>query len=364
MAEYPRITISEGKLQENATELCRLARDHGMSVFGVTKCAFGNPIVGKAMIAGGCAGLADSRIENLEKLRAAGIDAQLLLIRLPLMSQIKRIVKTADISLNSEIRTIRRISKVCGEMGKRHKVILMVEMGDIREGVKDQDVEDYVSQIVDLPNIDLYGMGMNLACFGCIKPTEEKLESFSAIVERVQAKFSLKLHLISGGNSANVPLLLSGNQVSKDCIVNSLRLGESILVGREATKGDRIPNTHNDVFHLEAEVVEFKKKPCVPDGEVCMNWSGETPNFENEEERIRAILAVGCLDVDFDGIISSDPHVRIEGGCSDIVVVSLPASVKGRKKYAVGDIMEFTVSRYHALVTAFGSMSMTFDAIA
>ena len=76
-------------------------------MMGVTKGVLGSPQVAAAMTAAGADFLADSRIENIKKIRDAGIQNTLVLIRTPSMSKLKQVVKYADISLNSELDIIR-----------------------------------------------------------------------------------------------------------------------------------------------------------------------------------------------------------------------------------------------------------------
>jgi len=50
----------------------------------------------------------------------------------------------------------------------------MVELGDLREGIVPSDLENTVNEVIGLKGIKLTGIGTNLACFGGIKPNNEK----------------------------------------------------------------------------------------------------------------------------------------------------------------------------------------------
>jgi Predicted amino acid racemase len=54
---------------------------------GVSKAVLGEPSIVKAMIEGGVRFIADSRIENIEKMRSAGIPTTFVLMRTPLSMQ-------------------------------------------------------------------------------------------------------------------------------------------------------------------------------------------------------------------------------------------------------------------------------------
>ena len=175
----------------------------GISVIGVTKVVCGDPNIAEALVKSGINILADSRIENIRRMRNSGVQAQFLLLRTPSLSQAKAVVKYADISLNSELSVVKRLSKFTVNNNTTHKIILMVELGDLREGLMPSDLEDTVRAVIEMDGIELVGIGTNLACLGGIKPDEEKMGYLSSIARDVEEKFGLTLEFVSGGNSAN-----------------------------------------------------------------------------------------------------------------------------------------------------------------
>ena len=53
----------------------------------------------------------------------------------------------------------------------------MIDMGDLREGIFFQNKDlifEAVEQILALDNINLYGVGVNLTCYGAIIPKERE----------------------------------------------------------------------------------------------------------------------------------------------------------------------------------------------
>ena len=130
----PRIEISLPKIQDNARVLSKLYGKKGISLMGVSKAVIGEPSIAEAMIQGGVRFIADSRIENIQKMKNAGISARFVLLRTAL-SHAESVVKNADISLNTEIETLKELSYYAKVHHKNHQVILMVELGDLREGI-------------------------------------------------------------------------------------------------------------------------------------------------------------------------------------------------------------------------------------
>jgi len=196
----PRLEINLEKIAHNAKKLMELYGSKGISVIGVTKVVCGDPNIAEALVKSGINILADSRIENIRRMRNAGVQAQFLLLRTPSLSQAKAVVKYADISLNSELSVIERLSECAIVYDSPHKIILMVELGDLREGLMPSDLDDTIKHVLALENVELIGLGTNLACFGGIKPDEKKMGELSSIADDVEKKFGLTLEFVSGGN--------------------------------------------------------------------------------------------------------------------------------------------------------------------
>jgi len=341
----PRIEINLEKIAHNATTLKKLYGAKGIDIFGVTKAVCGNPRIADTLLTSGINILADSRIENIRRMSNAGIQAEFLLLRSPILSQAEAVVKYADISLNSELSVVKRLSKFALEYNTTHKIILMIELGDLREGLMPSDLESTVEQVVELEGIELAGIGTNLACFGGIKPDENKMISLSLIAKDIEEKFGLKLSIVSGGNSANYDWFMSTNDHGR---INNLRLGESILLGCETLHRNNIPGLFTDAFTLVAEVIESKIKPSVPFGEVSQDTFGNIPGFKDLGQIKRGILGVGLQDVLVSGL-TPRLNVEILGASSDHIIINAKeVDIK------VGNEMAFDLS-YGALLSAMTS---------
>jgi ornithine racemase len=291
----PRIEIELDKLTHNASKLTALYNTKGVCVTAVTKGVCGSPRIAGALLDSGIQSFGDSRIANIQKMREAGIDAQFTLIRSPMPSEIERVVEFADVSINTEISVLRLLARHAAKRGKIQRIILMIELGDMREGILPSDVEPMVAEVMGLRGVKLIGIGTNLACFGGVRPTEANMQALSAIAGNLQRKFSINFEVVSGGNSANYQWFVSTSDVG---LVNHLRIGEAILLGCDTLTRERIPDLYTDAFTLVAEVVELKTKPSQPYGEIAQDAFGRVPVFENSGNMERAILGIGRQDVD------------------------------------------------------------------
>jgi ornithine racemase len=312
----PRIEINLSQIRHNARVLAELYGEEGIFLMGVSKAVLGDPAVALAMIQGGVKYIADSRIENIQRMKNAEISTQFVLLRTAL-SQAESIVMNADISLNTEVETIADLSRYGNIHHKLHQIIIMVELGDLREGVLPCDLSQFIKTVLPLPYIKIIGLGCNLACYGGIKPNHEKMHELSKLANAIEQEFQIDLKIISGGNSANYEWYESSQEVGR---INNLRLGESILLGRETANRKAIPGLYTGAFQLIAEVIESKEKPSLPFGETCQDAFGDVPSFRDRGVHRRVIIALGRQDVSVSGLMPNN-NLEILGSSSDHVIL-------------------------------------------
>ncbi|MBU1144780.1 MAG: alanine/ornithine racemase family PLP-dependent enzyme [Firmicutes bacterium] len=337
---YPRIIINLSKLSHNASEINKLCQENNISCMAVVKAFAGNLEIVSSLLSQGFSYLADSRIQNLQKFQHLPI--QKVLLRLPMNDNISKVIKYADISLNSELKIIQKLNTEAAKQKKIHQIILMFDLGDLREGIFYLDSYlPIVEKILTLENIKLLGIGTNLTCYGGILPKQENLKELVIIKENIESTFHIHLDLISGGNSSIV-YLFNQNQIPKE--INNVRIGEAFLMGRETAYGNRIPNFYYDVFQLEAKIIECKVKPSFPIGEIGLNSFGEVPQIEDKGLMKRALLAIGKQDVILSNLFPQDKGIQIVGGSSDHLILDVTGT-----SYKVGDIILFDIN-YPSLV--------------
>jgi len=345
----PKITIDLEKIERNARTVVETCRKSGIEVFGVTKGTCGMPQVARAMLRGGVIGIGESRFENIRRLRDSGIDAPILLLRSPPLSRVEEVITSVDISLNSELAIIAELSRVAERMSRVHDIILMVDLGDLREGIWPDDLAPTVEQVLALRHVRIVGIGTNLTCFGAILPTEENMGALIAHARNIEQQFGLQLRYVSGGNSSSLPLLLAGKMPPG---VNNLRIGEAILQGgRDTFHDEPWRELDRDAFLLTGELLEVKTKPSVPIGRMGVDAFGKRPVFEDKGDRLRGILNIGREDVVVEGLMPANPGVAVLGASSDHLVVDL---AEAGPSLQVGNRLGFHMS-YGALLAAMTS---------
>lgn len=345
---YPELHVNLSKIRHNAARLTALAAASGITLWGVTKVLNGAPLLGETLLDAGVAALGESRISNLQRLQSAGVAGQRVMLRLPSPTEADRVVSLTDISLNSELLTMQALGAAAIRQGRTHGVLLMVDLGDLREGIWPENLLLRARQAAGIAGLKLLGIGTNLTCYGGVIPTEENLRQLVGLADELESAGVMECQIVSGGNSSSVPLLLERRLPRR---INNLRLGEAILLGREAVQRQPIAGLHVDAISLWAEVVEVKAKPSLPIGQIGQNAFGQIPQFEDRGVRQRAILAVGRQDVNPSGLSPLAPGVRILGASSDHLVLDVsdhPGPV------SVGHVFGFHLD-YGALLRASNS---------
>lgn len=342
---FPRLCVKTSEIFSNARSVVSLAQKWGIHVFGVTKGICALPEVGKAMLEAGCVALADSRLKNIRKMREAGLKGPFVLIRIPMPSEIDEMIDLADISLVSMTDTIELIERTCEAKGKTHRIVVMVDVGDLREGIWPTEVEQVVAVLKKTPRVRLVGVGTNVGCTGGVVPTAENMGLLVKVGSEFERALGTQLEIVSGGATSSLALLEEGNMPKG---VNNLRIGEAILLGTDTNNNREIPYLSQKTLRLQAEVVEVRKKPSVPIGKIGVDAFGNVPKFEDRGIRRRAILAVGKQDIRLEGLTPEDPGVQILAASSDHLIVD----VEDREDPPhIGDVFSFKLD-YGAMLAA------------
>jgi predicted amino acid racemase len=334
------LTIDLGKITENTRTV--VARLGGVAVVAVTKVTCGSPEVGTAMLAGGAVALGDSRLANLERLRAAGITAPLWLLRAPTPAEAPEAARLADVSLASELVTTRALDAAAGEAGKTHRIIVMVDLGDLREGVLPADLPAFLDAASKLAHVEIAGVGVNLTCYGAIMPDDRNMGELATLALQAGHRLGRPL-LVSGGNSGSIAMVVQGRMPAA---INTLRIGETILLGVDTLTREPTLGLHRDAFIAEAPVIECLVKPSLPTGTPAQDAFGNRPTFTDRGTRRRAICALGRQDAPPEGLRPLDPRVEILGASSDHLILDVEDL---DPPPAVGDGIRF-VPTYGALL--------------
>jgi len=314
----------------------------------VVKALCGNFEVVKSLVDGGMHSIADSRLENLKAITEAGIKAERWYLKPPHPDELEEVIKYSDVSLNTELNTVIQINRAAEKAGLKHGILLMIELGDLREGILPGTLVEMYNNVFSLGNIEIVGIGTNLGCLSGTVPGVDQLMQLILYRELLELKFEKKIKIVSAGSSASLPFLIQG-AIPKQ--VNHFRVGESILLGSDLIQGGTLAGLKDDGFILEAGVVEVKEKSLTPVGEIHedlqpFNSQGDQKQYAPGERGFRAVVTVGELDTDIAGLTPVNSEYEVAGASSDLAVVNIGSD---DSSISVGDYIRFRMS-YSALI--------------
>jgi ornithine racemase len=340
MAEL-QINISE--IRNNIKKLSTFLKKHDIKWSLITKVFSGDrefmEQILTADIVKDIHSVGDSRLSSLKRLKELNEELKTIYIKPPPQAYVEDIVKYADISLNSSYKTIVAIDKEAKKQKRVHKIIIMVELGELREGVNREDLFDFYNNVFELSNIEVVGLGSNLGCMYGVEPTYDKLLQLNLYKELIETKYGTKLDLISGGSSITLPLI-ENNLIPKE--INHFRIGESAFFGISPLDNLQFLDLCTDTFNFHAQIIELEEKSIVPDGIISDASTGHSADYNDSDigkTTYKAILDFGLLDVDKEGLTPDDDKIKFVGITSDMTVVDIGDNKdeKGKKKYKIGD---------------------------
>lgn len=334
------ITLNIEKLKSNFEYLNKLFKEKNIKWSVVTKILCGNKEYIQELLKFDISQVCDSRVSNLKIIKQINPNIETIYIKPPAKRAIKSVVQYADISMNTDIETIKLLSEEAQKQKKIHKIIIMIELGELREGVMREDLIDFYRSVFNFNGIEVVGIGANLSCLYGILPSHDKLIQLSLYEQLIEAKFNKNIEYVSGGSSVTIPLIFQ-NLLPRG--INHFRIGESLFLGTDVYNNTALKNMETDVFVLYAEIIELIEKPRLPDGEMGTNVEGHSSAFDEKlsgKTSYRAIIDIGLLDVDDKHITPVNKGCSIVGGSSDMFVLDL---FENTNNYKVGDLLEFNL---------------------
>jgi predicted amino acid racemase len=340
------LRLNRDALRANVAELDRRTAAHGVAYGVVSKLLCGTEPFLRELLALRPREVMDARVSNLAAVRRIDPDVRTVYIKPPAPGAADDVVQVADASLNSEIATLAALDAAAARHGVRHGVFVMVEMGDLREGVMEDRVQEFVGRALRFDHLRLEGLGANFNCLNGTLPSRDKLARLARLRSRIEERYERTLRWVSGGSSVVLPMLFDGEVPPE---VNHLRIGETLYYGRDLVTGRTFDGMRDDVFELEAEVVEVAEKPDRPSGPF-----GEAPlgaaDAASESGPVgatrRALLDAGWLDLEPHLLTPTEPGIEVVGVSSDMTVLDV-----GRRAAVtrVGERLRFSVGYMGAL---------------
>ena len=337
-----RITLDLHSLKHNLEVICGLMERHGASWSIATKALCGHVDTMRALHTMGVRSIADSRLDNLRAINKALPDLERWYLRLPHLSVVDDVIRLADISLNSEIEIIKALSRAAVRYDRLHRIIIMIELGDLREGILPGSLVSFYHTVFDLPGIEVIGLGAQVGCLSGAIPNIDQMSQLLLYRELLELKFQQKLPLVSAGSSILLSLL---RERSLPRGINHFRIGEALFLGTDLVTGGILHGLRDDVVTVEGEIAEIKEKNLVATGETGAHTPFDLVDDSTGEEApvpgqrgYRALITIGQIDTDVAGLTPLEEGYHVAGASSDITVMNLGENPHNLK---VGDSIRF-----------------------
>jgi YD repeat-containing protein len=242
---------------------------------------------------------------------------------------------------------MKQMQRVITKKHSEHKMIIMIDMGDLRDGINYKNLSAIDEILKNIENELIIGIATNLGCFGGVIPDKEIMDRFSKIAEYVKSK-NKNIKIISGGNTTTLPLI-ENKEISN--IINQFRVGEAILLGSDVTRNKKIDYLDQNTMFLEAELIEVQEKANEDNIKLGYDAFGRKKEKTDRKKRKRGIVYMGEIDIIPELTKPVEEDIEIIGSSSDQTVLDLSNS---HHNYKTGDTIRFKLG-YGSMVKAITS---------
>lgn len=296
----PELIIRLDTLRHNAGVLSRALAAKGIEMRGVVKACHGDVRVASAFLQGGANGLADSRADNLRRLRAAFPSVELAMLRPAPRKELAAVMRDADLLLTGSMHLLEDLAALATTAEITLRVIIMLETGEEREGMSISLAREAMRWTRQVESLELVGLGTHTACRGA-PPSSTSVLHLLELAEEEKRCFQVEQPIISAGNSSMLLAALAGELPAGV----ELRIGEAVLLGRETARGEELEGLSSEAFTFLAEVVETKE------------GRGEDGRCEP-----RSLVAAGRSDLGAGSLIPRVPGMRVVEYFGDLTLLA------------------------------------------
>ncbi len=350
------LVIDIEKLRYNINYISKYIASNNLELVGVLKGIHAFPDIIQEFLKGGIAKIGISRFE-IARQAFIHFGVKPMCITLPSIHQTKEVINLFSSSLNSEIETIKALGQTAKERSLTHDIILMVDVGDLREGIMPENICKIVEEILNIKNsgLKINGIGSNWGCCSGLLPDKDNLMILPSLADDIESRFGIEIETVSVGGSILLEWMKHNELPEK---MNQIRIGEAIILGNIPTINRIDKDLYQDVFMIKSELLEVKEKPSFPKGETGFNAFGKKLSLKNKGIRKRAIVNFGAVDTNPAEINSVHDNVDIITFNTDYTVIDVSDC---QTKFKAGDSMLFSLnynSLTHSLMSPFTTIKL------
>lgn len=338
------LELNSRKLLFNLKYWQQLAESNGASLNVVTKFCLSNPSYIQLLFENGVKTVSDSNIQNFQgfpeplknNITRCGIKTRVSDIKLYENQADDTLI--ADRLLVSDEAVLKAVENL--PENKRPDIVLIMECGDYKDGLYQNDIKSLVKKYKNLPII---GVSANFACLSGKMPDLQSIQMLSETAQFIQKEKKLEKPFVSVGGTVMHDILVSGILSTKEYagLISEIRCGEGIFFGYNSSKGEKINQLNQDVFQFKAEILELQWKDIPETKNEGLNALGEHSESRPSGRRLCAVLDFGILAASLVEIFAKDADTLKVGQTFDFTVVDVTSS---KNRYVTGDFIQFNVN--------------------
>ncbi|MGM4914571.1 alanine racemase [Rhizobium sp. 768_B6_N1_8] len=275
---------------------------------------------------------------------SAQLKTPVMTTSLPTALQAEDIVRYSKASLNSDPSILDALDSAAEKHGVKHGYFLMVDVGDLREGVLPHEAPAVMRAILAKRhrNLVFEGFGTNYACANGVQPSHSNLSCLYRLA-RDLGQEGISVPKISLGGSSIIHWMSSEILASWP---TQVRIGQAALLGTIPVADEPFVGLRTDTLRFCGTIVEIQDKPAGIDGGGAVADLGVAAT---SEIRKRAILDFGVVDADPKALIPREAGVRIVTANSDYTVIDVTGSAESLR---IGSSIYFDL-KYRAMLQGF-----------
>jgi predicted amino acid racemase len=228
------------------------------------------------------------------------------------------------------VENLRALEGAASSLGLRRTALLMLDLGDGREGAPLDELPELLEQIARerFTHVELNGLGATLGCLQGTPPHRENMAALGEAARLAEDRLGRPPALVSLGGSVCLEWLTRHPgcpSLPAGCILE-LRAGDPLFLGYDMYRDAPFPEGafRDDIFQLRAAVLEVKKKEFHPLPHQVLNGRGEAPPARKEGRCIRVLLDCGSLHTRVDDLKLELPEARVVGYSANYTVLDMP----------------------------------------
>lgn len=314
----PRIILNLDALRHNARQARRLTERWGLAALPVLKAVMSHPAAMAALTeAGGFERFGYAEAAELDTNRPAFTGRTL--IQLTALSRVRQTAELFQRSFQAVPEVLAALNQAAGGLGRTHEVLLMVDLGDGREGVNPEDLSELLTYAQSLPHLRVVGFGATSTCLGHRLPDEGLADDLKTL-RAVCADRGLATPTVSLGGTVWAAWVERAGPGA----ITELRLGDPFILGKDIYRQTDLPGGpfRRDVCRLEAEVLEIRTRRLDPSQDGPDRHADGLPQPPATSGRRRRAL----LDL---GRFHSAADLLQDGGHGDFVLSGLNCCLPG-----------------------------------